>query len=116
MRRQLRVAEEIRHRLGDLLRDYYWQDQALSLAYFNVTEVKISPDLKNATVFVLPLNAQIYQDDGRKELMRALNGHIIALRKELARVAYLKFVPKLYFVWDYGYDESGKIDKLLNRV
>ena len=116
MKRQLRVGEEIRHIITDVMRHYYWQDELLRAAYLNVTEVKISPDLKNATIFVLPLNAQNYDSGKSAALIKSLNGEIVPLRKELARKAYLKFVPKIHFVWDNAYDESGVIENLLKKV
>jgi ribosome-binding factor A len=107
--RQLRVGEEIRHALaGVLMRgDVPWPP-ALKSPVVTVTEVKISPDLKNATVYVMPLG-------GKKmaEVVRAMNEGVGFFRFTVGKAVLLRHVPKLKFVADESFEEAHKIEKIL---
>ena len=94
--RQLRVGEEIRHALSEVLGEASLRDPDLAGAAITVTEVRLSPDLKNATAFVMPLG-----------------GAEPFLRGELARRLKLRFTPRLGFEPDLSFDNAGRIDALL---
>ncbi len=108
--RQLRVAEQIRHRLAELFARGGFRDPALADAQVTVTEVRIGPDLKRATAFVVRL--------GRSDidaLMPALQRATPYLRGEVARALRLKYAPDLSFQPDTALDYAMKIDRLLHR-
>ncbi len=115
MRRQLRVSENIRHQLADILRDYSWRHAILQSASISIMQVNISPDLKNATLFVLPLNANQYDEEAQKEIIKALNHEAGMLKKILAESDTMRFIPKLKFVWDSSYDISGRIEEIIQK-
>jgi ribosome-binding factor A len=107
--RQLRVAEEIRHVLAGLFERRDFRDPELADALLTVTEVRISPDLKHATVFVARL--------GRSDvdaLLPALKRAMPFLRGQVAHALRLKFAPDLTFQPDDALDYATKIDRLLH--
>src|SRR3954447_26815186 len=107
--RQLRVGEVLRHALSDILRENEIRDPDLTGVSVTVTEVKPSPDMRHATVFVEPLggrNAEI--------IIPALNRHRGFLRGELGRLIALKFTPELRFVEDKSFAEAERIEKILH--
>lgn len=106
--RQLRVGEELRHRLAAVLDRGALRDPALRGQSFTVTEVRVSPDLRNATVFIVPLGGE--WDD---QVLRALNRAGPFLRSEMGKDFHLKYLPRLTFARDASYDESDRIDRLL---
>src|SRR5690242_14767034 len=93
--RQLRVGEELRHALAQLLRPGELRDPALHDASITVTEVRVSPDLKNATAFVMPLTGA--KSD---EIMAGLKRSAPFLRGRLARAVELRQVPNITFAFD----------------
>ena len=108
--RQLRVGEELRHVLSEIISRGGLSDPALSDANFTVTEVRLSPDLRNATVFVIPL--------GGAELdlkVEALNRAASYFRGQIARVVDLRNNPRLTFAADRSFDEANKINTILNQ-
>jgi ribosome-binding factor A len=107
--RQLRVAEEIRHVLAGLFERRDFRDPELADASLTVTEVRISPDLKHATVFIARL--------GRSDvdaLLPALHRADTYLRGQVAHALRLKFAPDLTFQPDHALDYATKIDRLLH--
>lgn len=106
--RQLRVGEELRHVLADILRRADFRDPALMDMNVTVTEVRISPDLKNATVFVIPLGG------GNPELIAALNRASVFLRSQVASAVRLQHVPRLSFQADSSFEYASKIDRILH--
>src|SRR3954464_5167238 len=88
--RQLRVGEELRHTLAQLLRPGELRDPALREANITVTEVRVSPDLKNATAFVMPLAGA-----NAAEIMAGLKRSAPFLQARLARGLPLRYVPQL---------------------
>lgn len=106
--RQLRVGEEIRHLLVSVLGRDEVRDPDLAGKPVTVTEVRISPDLKNATAFVVPLGG----GDGTP-LAKALNRAAPFLRGQMARELSLKFAPRLSFQPDQSFDNADRIDALL---
>ena len=108
--RQLRVGELIKQNLGQI----FLRDEAkvpgLETKNITVTEVRMSPDLKNAKAYVIPL--------GGKDTEKAVNiltefSHYI--RKALSKKIDMKFLPKVYFVGDQSFDYAEKIEKLIQE-
>jgi len=106
--RQLRVGEEVRHALAWILERGEVRDPELSGVAITVTEVRIGPDLRNATAFVVPLGGG---DPAR--VIRALNRAAPFLRRRVARSVRLKYVPGIEFAADDTFDRVEKIDALL---
>ena len=108
--RQLRVGEELRHALSHILQRGELRDPALHDAAVTVTEVRMSPDLKNATAYVMPLGGQ-----HRSEVIAALTRCAGYLRGQLAREVPLRFSPGLAFALDTSFDHASRINELLHR-
>lgn len=108
--RQLRVGEELRHALAVILERGDVRDPGLGTASITVTEVRVSPDLRNATAFVMPLGG-----GGTPEAVAALTRASPFLRRQLARVVRLKYVPAVTFAADSSFDEARHIDALLQE-
>ena len=106
--RQLRVGEELRHALAQLLCSGELRDPALSDASITVTEVRVSPDLKNATAFVMPLAGA-----NADAIMAALQRSAPFLRGRLARTVELRQAPNLVFAFDHSFDNAARIAALL---
>lgn len=109
--RQLRVNEEIRHALAWVLERGQFRDPVLAGTPITVTEVRCSPDLRNATVFFTPLGGQGDAVALRDALTRAQS----YLRHELSRTVEMKYLPRLSFQIDTSFDEYARIDTLLHR-
>ncbi|MBI1774691.1 MAG: 30S ribosome-binding factor RbfA [Proteobacteria bacterium] len=107
--RQLRVGEELRHALVGIIAEGHVRDPELASAKLTVTEVKVSPDLRNATIFVTPFGGG---GDG-ETLLKALKRAAAYLRGELAHRVRLKFAPALRFELDRRFDEASRIEQLL---
>ena len=108
--RQLRAGELIRHALVDILTREELRDPDLEGVLISVTEVRPSPDLRQAKVYVAPLG----QGDQQK-LAAALNRASSFLRGKLGREIDLKFTPELHFHPDNSFDTASHVDELLNR-
>ena len=107
--RVLKVGERVRHILSELLARQEVHDETLSAHSVSVTEVRMSPDLRNASVYVKPLmGAQ------EAEVVKALRTNTAFLQREVAKRLGLKFAPKLQFRADETFDEAGRIDALLD--
>jgi ribosome-binding factor A len=106
--RQLRVAEEIRHILARVLMRSELRDPLLIGVSVTVSEVRISPDLKNATVFATPLAGTQVED-----VLKGLNRSAPYLRSQVGQALQLRYAPTLTFVEDKSYDEAHHIDELL---
>lgn len=111
--RQLRVAEQIRHVLVEVLQREHLHDEDLLDAASKVTisEVRISPDLKNATAFAMPL-----LDADIQTLIPALNKAAGYFQKEIGNKLTLKFTPRIKFVYDKSIGEADKIEQLLRKI
>lgn len=108
--RQLRVGEEIRHVLAELLARGRIRDPDLQGVTITVTEVRISPDLKNATAFVTPLGG-----GDMETTVAALNRAAGFLRHELGGEIRMRTLPNLSFQPDRSFDEASRIDSVLQR-
>jgi ribosome-binding factor A len=106
--RQQRVAELVRHALAEVLARGDIQDPVLTATLVTVPEVKMSPDLKLATAYIMPLGGG---DEG--PIIKALARNKAVLRTEVARRVNLKFAPDLRFMRDETFDEASRIDALL---
>ena len=107
--RQLRVGEEFRHALSELVRRSEFRDTNLADASITVTEVRVSPDMRNATVFVLPLEGEA------EPMVAGLNRASAYLRGQLGRAVHLKYMPALSFVFDRSFDEASRIAAIMHR-
>ena len=106
--RLLRVGETLRHALSDILVREEVDDPDLAGVSVTVTEVRPSPDLRHATVFVQPLGGQQADD-----VVAALNRHAAFVRGHLGRQVRLKYLPALKFKLDESFGEADRIEKLL---
>ena len=106
--RQLRVGELIRHELARLLNDGTAHDPVLRSASITVSEVRTSPDIKNATAFVLPLAGE-----ERDKILSALARAAPFYRRRLAENVELRYTPRLSFQLDTSFDEAERIERLL---
>ena len=109
--RQLRVGELIRRRLSEVLTRGETHDPDLDAIPITVGEVRCSPDLKVATVFVLPLGGR--DPEGTLEALRRNKGEI---RRSVARGLDLKFAPELRFVLDETFDRMDETRRLLEQA
>ena len=106
--RQLRVGEMLRHALAQILMRGEIRDPDLEGVSVTVTQVKPSPDMRHATVFVEPLGGK-----NAKEIVAALNRHKSFLRGEMGHMIDLKFTPDLRFIEDESFSEAQKIEDIL---
>lgn len=106
--RLLKVGERVRHILSELLARKEAHDDVLSAYTVSVTEVRMSPDLRNAKVYVKSL---LGEDEAK--VLKALQQNTAFFQKEVAERLGLKFAPKLQFREDESFDEASRIDHLL---
>ena len=106
--RLLRVGEQVRHILSEVLMRGDVHDDVLAAHTVTVTEVRMSPDLKHATVFVRPLLAR-----DEAAVLKALRTNTAYLQGEVAKRVNLKYTARLKFLADESFDEGARIDALL---
>ena len=106
--RQLRVAELIRHSLAEMLSRGDIHDDVIEAHVVTIPEVRMSPDLRLATVYLMPLGGE-----DRQAVLEAFNRHKRYIRGEIAHKINLKFAPDIRFSIDETFDEASRIDKLL---
>jgi ribosome-binding factor A len=106
--RQLRAGELIRHSLMDILAREKFADPDLAGKSITITEVRCSPDLKNATAFATPLGGQ-----DMAKTIDALNRAAGFLRGRLSKEIDMRYTPQVRFIADDSYDEARRIDELL---
>src|ERR1700728_3403923 len=106
--RQLRVGELIRHELADMLSRGDIRDPVIERHMVTVPEVRMSPDLRLAPVYILPLGGR----DG-EPVLEAFDRNKKYVRGEIARRVNLKFAPEIRFRIDERFDEAERIEKLL---
>lgn len=105
--RQLRVGELIRHRLAELLARSDIHDDVLAGHMITIPEVRLSPDLRLATVYVLTLGGDV------KPVLAALDRNKRFIRAEVAQAVNLKFAPELRFRFDESFAEAARIEAIL---
>jgi ribosome-binding factor A len=106
--RQLRVGELIRHELADMLTRGDIHDPVIQAHLITVPEVRMSPDLRLATIYVMPLGGRDVE-----AVIAALDRNKRYVRGEIARRVNLKFAPEIRFRVDGRFDEAERIEKLL---
>jgi ribosome-binding factor A len=106
--RLLRVGEQVRHALSDILMRGDVHDDVLASHSVSITEVRMSPDLRHATVFVKPL---LGADED--EVLKALKRNVRYLKGEVAHRVNTKYAAELKFLADESFDEGSHIDRLL---
>lgn len=108
--RQLRVGEELRHALSAVLARGELRDPHLADVSLTVTEVRVSPDLKSATAFVVPLGGADLDP-----IIAALNHAASFLRGQLGHEVELRHTPRLSFQADHSFDEAARINAILHH-
>ena len=106
--RQLRVGELIKQNLGQIFLRNEAKVPTLKTRNITVTEVRMSPDLKNAKAYVIPLGGKNIE-----ETVSTLTEFSHLIRKALSKKVDMKFLPKVYFVGDESFDYAEKIEKLI---
>jgi len=106
--RQLRVGELIRHELAAMLSRGDVHDPVIEAHMITVPEVRMSPDLRLATIYIVPLGGR-----DEKDVLEALDRNKRYMRGEIARRVNLKFAPEIRFRIDERFDEAERIEKLL---
>ena len=108
--RQLRVGELIKQNLGQIFLRDEAKVPSLETKNITVTEVRMSPDLKSARVYVIPLGGK--DSDKTVDLLTDFS-HLV--RKALAKKIHMKFLPKISFISDKSFDYAEKIEKLIKE-
>lgn len=108
--RLLRVGEQVRHILSELLMRGEVHDELLTATSVSVTEVRMSPDLRHATVFVKPLLGA-----NEADVLKALKTNTAFFQKEVAKRVQMKYAAKLKFLADDSFDTAEHIESLLNN-
>jgi len=107
--RQLRVGEQVRHALSEVMQRGEIEDDLLRAAVLSVSEVRMSPDLKIATAFVSPIGAA-----DSEAVVEALNRHARFVRGRLSpALRQMKFMPEIRFRLDTSFENFARIDRLL---
>ena len=106
--RPLRVGEELRHALVQLLAADEIRDPDLQGTMLTVTEVRMSPDLRNATIFFTPLGG-----DRAQEILKALKRAGPFIRGRIAQAIQMRVAPQLWFELDKSFDAAGRIEAVL---
>lgn len=107
--RQLRIGELIRHKLAEMLTRGDIHDDVLTEHVITIPEVRLSPDLKIATVYVMPLGGSDV-----KPVIKALANHRKYIRGEIAQTLDLRYAPDIRFREDETFEEATRIDRLLD--
>ena len=108
--RQLRVGELVKQNLGELLIRNEAKIPSINSKLITVTEVRMTPDLKTARVYVIPLGGT-----DTKETVKILTEYSHLVRKALSKRLDIKFLPKLNFVEDNSFEYAEKIEKIIKK-
>ncbi len=110
--RQLRVGEQIRHIVAETLqRGHFSTEVLLDAGKVTVTEVRVSPDLRHATAYVISLGGE-----DMDIILPALKDCASYFQKEINRQTHLKFTPRIHFMADDSFEQARKIDALLRNL
>ena len=109
--RQLRVGEPVKQNLGELLIRNEAKIPSINSKLITVTEVRMTPDLKTARVYVIPLGGA-----DTKETVKILTEYSHLVRKALSKRLDIKFLPKLTFVEDNSFEYAEKIEKIIKKI
>ena len=108
--RLLRIGEQVRHALAQVLLRGDLRDELLTNTIVSVSEVRVTPDMRQATAYVKPLG-----DADEQAVIKALASHAKYLRGEVARQLATKYTPELRFRRDESFDAGARIDAILRR-
>lgn len=108
--RTLKVGEAMRHVLADVLARRTLRDDVLDKHIVSISEVRVSPDLRHATAYIMPIGASPAELEA---VLKALNSHSKQLKGELARRVNTKYAAEVHFKVDDSYAEAARIDALL---
>ena len=108
--RQLRVGELIKQSLGQIFIRNEAKVPSFETKNITVTEVRMSPDLKNARAYVIPLGGK-----NGEESVSILTQFSHLVRKALSKKVSMKFLPRIYFVYDMSFDYAEKIERLIEK-
>ena len=108
--RQLRVGELVKQSLGEIFIKNEIKISSINSRFVTVTEVRMTPDLKTARVYVIPLGGK-----DTKETVKILTEYSHLVRKALSKRLDIKFLPKLTFVEDNSFEYAEKIEKLIMK-
>ena len=109
--RQLKVGEELRHLISNALHRETFYDEVIETSNITITEVNVSPDLKNAKVYIMPLGGK-----QKLEVLDSLNrvkGHI---KKLISSGITLRQIPKISFIIDSSFEYANHIDQILHKI
>lgn len=111
--RQLRVGEQIRHIMAETLQRGHFHDEMLinNASIVTVTEVRPSPDLRQATAYVISLGGE-----DMEKILPALNENAAVFQKDINAKATLKFTPRVRFKLDTSFESVQKLDALLSNI
>lgn len=109
--RQLRVGEQLRAIIAETLQRGHFNHEILLDASVTVSEVRISPDLKNASAYIVGLGG-----GNIDALLTALNAEAKIFQKEIGRNGNLKFTPRLDFRMDKSFENAGRIEELIHQI
>lgn len=111
--RQLRVGEQLRHVIVETLQEGHFHHEALlrDAPLVTVTEVRVSPDMKHATAYVLRLGGGKMDD-----LLEALNQNAHVFQQDYGRQIRTRNTPRLRFVMDESFDEANRIEEILHNL
>ena len=109
--RQLRVGEELRHLISNALHRETFYDVILESNNITVTEVNVSPDLKNAKVYIMPLGGE-----NKIEVLESLNRIKGYIQKLISSEIQLRQIPRLSFVIDTTFEYANKIDNIIKNI
>ena len=109
--RQLRVGEELRHLISNALHRETFYDAILESNNITVTEVNVSPDLKNAKVYIMPLGGE-----NKIEVLESLNRIKGYIQKLISSEIQLRQIPRLSFVIDTTFEYANKIDNIIKNI
>lgn len=108
--RQLRVGQEIKKLIAQMLEKGELRNPVLTETFITVTEVRVSPDLKYATAYVMTLNGEKLE-----ETISGLNESVWLFKKQIGAKLQLRYTPSLRFVEDESFKQVDKIEQLLNN-
>ena len=110
--RQLRVGEQLKQIIAETLqRGDFANPVLMDAPHVTVTEVRASPDLRNATAYVIA-----HENDNLEDFLEALNHEHKQFQKEINRQANLKFTPRITFRRDQAFEKANRIESLLNKI
>ena len=114
--RQLRVGEQVRHAIANVIERGELRDPDLDGVSVTVTEVRLSPNLRKATIFVVPLGSGSSGGCGASEILPPLARATPFLRRRVSDMVHLKYVPELSFEADTSFDYADRIKTVLQSV